>query len=65
MMVQDVEVGLKRSATLTFTMLEIFLMVMGELDIGIRPALIPTIIQVILVYHWVFIVIGYKTAQKN
>ena len=56
MMVQDVEVGLKRSATLTFTMLEIFLMVMGELDIGLRPALIPTIIQAILLYHWVFIV---------
>ena len=30
-------------------------MVIGELDIGIRPDLIPPIIQVTLVYHQVFI----------
>ena len=52
-MVQGVEVGLKISSTLTFIMLEKVLMVMGEVDIGLRPALIYSIIQTILVYHWV------------
>ena len=33
------------------------LMVMGEVDIGIIPAPIPTILQVILVYFWVFLFI--------
>ena len=51
-MVQAVEAGLKRSSTLPFTVLDKVLMVMGDVDIGLIPALIPPIIQVILVYHW-------------
>ena len=35
MMVKDMEVGLNRSSTITFTMLEKVLMVMGEVDICI------------------------------
>ena len=54
-MVQDVEVCLNRSATISFTMMEKALIVMVKVYKGIRPALIPTIIQVILVYHWVFL----------
>ena len=56
-MEQDTKVGLKISATLPFKILEKLLMVMGEVDIGLTPDLIPPTIQAILVYHWVFIVL--------
>ena len=56
MMMQDLELGLKISVNLLFTMLENVLMMMGEVDIGLSPAVISPIIQVMLVYHWVFIV---------
>ena len=55
-MEHDVEVGLKRSATSPSSMLDKFLMIMGEVDICIRPALLPPIIHMILVYHLIFIV---------
>ena len=55
-MVQAVEVGLKRCTTITCSIMEKVLMVMGEVDLGIRPALLPTTMQVFLVYHQVFIV---------
>ena len=55
-MMKDVEVGLNRSSTLPFKMLYKVLMVMGEVYICLRPSLIPTIIQVILLDHWIFIV---------
>ena len=55
-MVQDLEVGLKRSATLTFKIMDKVLIVVGELDIGIRISPLRTIIQVSLVYPWGFIV---------
>ena len=50
-MVQDVELVIKRSANLPFTMLDKLLMVMGEFYIGLIPALIPPFIRVMLVYH--------------
>ena len=59
-MAQDVGVGLKRSSTINFTMLEKMLMVMGEVDIHLRPSLITPIIQVTLVDHWIFIVMKLK-----
>ena len=46
-MVQYMEVGLKRSAMITCSMLEKVLIVMGEVDIGLRPALLPPIIELI------------------
>ena len=52
-MVQYVEGYLKRSDTLPCSMLYKFLMVMGELDICIRPDLLPPIIQFILLYRQV------------
>ena len=57
MIVQDLEVGLKIAYTLSCSMLEKVLMVMGEVDICFRPSLIPPIIQEILVDHQVFTVI--------
>ena len=54
-MVQDVEFGLNRSATLPFTTMEKLLMVMVEVDIGLRSSPLPPIIQVILLDYWVFI----------
>ena len=48
--VQDVEVGLKRSTTLPCKMLEKVLMVLVEVD----PALLPPIVQVIVVDHKIF-----------
>ena len=50
-MVHDVELVIKRSATLPFTMLDKLLMVIGEVYIGLIPALIPPFIRVMLVYH--------------
>ena len=65
LMVQDVEVGMKRSVTLICSMLEKVLIVMLEVDIGLRPALLPPVIQVILVYHHVFIVMLMTEADKG
>ena len=47
------EGSLKRSDTITLKILEKVLKVMGEVDIGLRPSLIPTISQVIFVDNWV------------
>ena len=57
MMVQDVELGLKISTTLNFSMLEKVFMAMEEVDLGLISALLPPIIQVILTDHKVIIVI--------
>ena len=48
------KLGHKRPFTLTFTIMEKLLMVIVEVDIGIRPDPIPPIIQVTLVYCWIF-----------
>ena len=53
-MLQDMEVGLKRSANLPLTTTEIVLMVMGEVDIGIWTSLLHPIVQVIFVDHWFY-----------
>ena len=53
---QDVKVGLKRSTTIFFTIMEKVLVVMGEVDLGLRLSPLPPIIQVFLVAHWSFIV---------
>ena len=51
------EVGPNRSTTCTCSMFEKVLMALVEVDIGIIPALLPPIIQVIMVDHLIFIVI--------
>ena len=53
---KEVEVVLKRSATLSFLVLDKVLMVTVEVDIGLRPALIPPMIRFIVVYNQVLIV---------
>ena len=55
-MVKDVGLGIKISATIHFIIMEKLLMVMREVYIGLRIAPLPPIIQVILVDSWVFIV---------
>ena len=55
-MVKDTEVGLKRSTTITCSMLEEVLMTLGEVDICLRPSLLSPIIHVVMVDHMVFIV---------
>ena len=50
---QDLEVGLKRPANINFTMMYKVLMVMGEVDLGLIPSPILTIVQVCLLDHWV------------
>ena len=45
-----VNLGLKIIATLPFTIVDKLLMVMGDVDIGLRPSPISPIIQVGLVY---------------
>ena len=42
-MTEDVNLGLKIPDTISFTMVDKVLMLMGELDIGIRPATLPII----------------------
>ena len=56
MMLQYVELGMKISNTLTCLILDKVFMVMGEVDLGLIPEIVPPIIQVILVDHQVFIV---------
>ena len=51
---EDVESGLKRLAARTFKITEKVLMVMVEVDIGLVPDPLPSIIQVRLVYYLVF-----------
>ena len=62
-LVQDAELGPKISSIITCSMLKKVLMVMGEVDIGIRPSLLPPTIQVILVYHWFFIVMEMSEVE--
>ena len=52
--VQYAAVGLMRSTTITCSMLEKVLMTLGEVDLGIGQALLPPIIQAILVDHQVY-----------
>ena len=54
--VKDMEVGLKRSTTLPCSMLEKVFMALGEMDLGLGPALFPPIMKLIMVDHLVFIV---------
>ena len=55
---QDAEVRLKISTTLPCSMLDKVLMMLGQVDLGIGLALLPPIIQVIMVYHLVLIVMA-------
>ena len=50
-MLQDVKVGIKILSTRAFTMMKKVLIVMSEVDFGRRPAPLPPIIQVCLLYH--------------
>ena len=55
-MLQEMGVGTKRSTTRTCSMLEKVLMELGEVDLSLGPALLPTIIKAIMVDNMVFIV---------
>ena len=55
-MVQDMELGPKRSTTCPCSMLEEVLMMLGEVDLGLGRDLLPPIIQGIMVDHLIFIV---------
>ena len=46
---KDMEVGLNRSTTLPCSIFEKVLMELGEVDLDLGPALLPTIIQVVVV----------------
>ena len=52
---EDVEVGLKRSCTITLKVTQKLLIAMKEVDIGFRPSPLPPIIQASLIYYWVLI----------
>ena len=56
-MVQDVEVVFSILANIPFAIMDKVFMVMVEVGMGIIPAPIPAIIQVILVDHCSFIVL--------
>ena len=59
-MVQDAELSLKILTTRPCSMLEKVLMALVEVDFGLGPDLLPTIIQVIMVDHMGFIVMPIK-----
>ena len=48
---EEVDLYIKRQYTLIFNIVDDVLVVMGEVDIVIRPSTIPLIIQVGLVFH--------------
>ena len=52
-----VGLGFKRPATLTFKIVDKVLMMMGDIDIGLRPATFPTITQLEMLACWVSIFI--------
>ena len=54
-MVQDMEVGMKISITRPCSIVEILLMLVREVDLGLGPELLPSIIQVIILDHQVLI----------
>ena len=49
-MMEDVDIGLKIQATLPLATMKQMFMLVGEVDIGLRPATIPPITQVGVVY---------------
>ena len=53
-MIQEVDLDLKRPATLPFTIVQKVLMVMVEVDIGLKPSTLSPTIQVGLVYFCVY-----------
>ena len=55
---QDIEVGLKRSTTCTFSMFKEALMALGEVDLSRSPEILPAIIQVIMVNNPVLIIMA-------
>ena len=55
-MAQITELGMKRSTTCPCSTLEKVLMALGEVDLGLGTALLPPIIQLIMVDHQVYIV---------
>ena len=57
---QGKEVGLKRSTTIPCSMLWKQLMALGEADLGLISALLPPIIQVIMIDHLIFRVMVIK-----
>ena len=56
-MTEDVDLALKRPATLILTITEKVLMVMVDVDIGIRTATISTIIYINVVDYWVYLLL--------
>ena len=59
------DLGIKRPSTLPFTVVDKALMVMGELDIGLRPAPLAPIIQVGLLDHWDFLFIFMREVDTG
>ena len=70
MIFQDMGVCLKISTISPCSMLDKVLIELGEVYIGIRPTLIPPIIQMIMVDHLIFIVmaitdVGIGITEEN
>ena len=59
------DLSLKRTATLTFKIMETVLMVMGEVDIGLISASFPPIVQVGLVDLWVYLFMGMREVDTG
>ena len=58
--VKNIEVGLNRSTNLPCSMLDKLLMLLREVDVDLGPALLPPIIQVIMVDNMIFYSYGYN-----
>ena len=56
-MIQEVDLGLKITSTLLIKIAGKVFMVMGEVDIGIRPATLSSITQVTMIDLWVYLLL--------
>ena len=54
---EDVDLGLKRRVTLLLAILDKVLMMMGEVEISLRPATLPPITQVTVVDFGVYLLL--------
>ena len=63
--IEDVDLGLKRPATFTFTIVEKVLMMMGEVDVGLSTSSIHSITHVGLLDCWVYPFMAMREAETG
>ena len=57
LMMEYLDLAIKRPATLLFSIMEKMFVVMGEVNVGPRPANISPIIQMTIIYCWIYLLL--------